>query len=369
MKNKIKVWLQYPWKFPDSPYYKYLIDNPPKNIEFLNTKKQKGVIINKRFFWFSNFLKRNIRRFANFLKLSIPNAHLTKISQDYDLIHCCHCLSKNKNKPWVADIESEWQLYIGKKTKKSKERVRKILMNKNYKKIMPWTQTTANEIIEEFPEIKDKIELIYPALPLPKDKKIKHKEINLLFVGRYFYAKGGFHAVKVFDILTKKYENVKGIVVSEVPGSVLKKYSKNKKIKFFSLMPQKELFELHYNSDIFVYPGYSDSFGFSYLEAMSFGIPIITIDGFARKELVEEGKTGFIIENKGIIWKKGVPLVKNKEKIINQLVENCSKLIENKRLREKMSRNCREIIKNGKFSIKKRNKKLKRIYKKALENG
>ena len=364
MKNKIKVFLQYPWMFPDSPYYKYLVDNPPENIEFLNAKRQKGVIINKKFFWFSNFLKRNIRRLTNKLNLSIPNAHLTKTSQDYDLIHCCHCLSKNKNKPWVTDIESIWQLYIGKKTKKSKEKVREILTNKNCKKIMPWTQTTANEIIKEFPEIKDKVKVVYPAIPLPNIKRKRHKNINLLFVGRYFYEKGGLHALEVIDKLTKKYNNVKGIIVSEVPESVLKKYSQNRKIKFFGLMPQKELFELHSNSDIFVYPGYSDSFGFAYLEAMSFGIPIITVDGFARKEIIDEGKTGFIVGRKDPEW---YPTKKEGEEIIEEFIKKISLIIKNKKLREKISKNCIEIIKNGKFSIKERNKKIKEIYEEALK--
>ena len=359
--KKIKVYLQYPWKFPDSPYYKYLVDNPPENIEFLNAERQKGVIINKRFFWFLNFLKRNIRRLTNKLNLSIPNVHLTKTSQNYDLIHCCHCLSKNKNKLWVADIESEWQLYFGKKTKKSKEKVREILTNKNCKKIIPWTEKTKKEILKEFPEIKDKIKIVYPATSLPNIKRKRHKNINLLFVARYFYEKGGLHALEVIDRLTKKYNNVKGIIVSKVPESVLKKYSQNRKIKFFDLMPQKELFELHSNSDIFVYPGYSDSFGFAYLEVMSFGIPIITVDGFARKEIVEGGKSGLIVEKPLEIDYK----ILNHD-IINQLIENCSKLIENKKLREKMSKECIKVIKKGRFSIKERNKKLKRIYEEAL---
>ena len=116
--NNIKVYLQYPWKFPDSPYYKYLINNPPKEIEYLNVQKQEGVITNKRFFWFSNFLKRNIRKWINFFKFSIPNAHLSP-DGEYDLIHCAHCLSKN-NKSWVADTEGVWQFYIGEKTKRAK---------------------------------------------------------------------------------------------------------------------------------------------------------------------------------------------------------------------------------------------------------
>ena len=55
--------------------------------------------------------------------------------------------------------------------------------------------------------------------------------------------------------------------------------------------------KMYEKTDIFVYPGYTDTFGFSILEAMSFGIPIVTLDGFARKEIVEDGKTGFLVNN------------------------------------------------------------------------
>ena len=54
-KKEIKIYLQYPWKFPDSPYYKYLIDYPPEEIKFENISNQKGVIINKKFFGFLIF--------------------------------------------------------------------------------------------------------------------------------------------------------------------------------------------------------------------------------------------------------------------------------------------------------------------------
>jgi len=91
----LKIHLQYPWKFPDSPYYKYLIDSPPEGIEYLNAGKDRGVIISKRFFWFSNFLKRNIRRWTNRLNLKIPNAHLSP-KGDYDLIFYGHT-----HRPWT----------------------------------------------------------------------------------------------------------------------------------------------------------------------------------------------------------------------------------------------------------------------------
>jgi len=368
--TSIKVWLQYPWKFPDSPYYKYLINSPPKNIKYLNVKKQKGVITNEKFFWFSNFLKRNIRNLMNLFHFSLPNAHLTKTEKGYDLIHCAHCLSKNKNKPWIMDIESKWQLYIGDlyiedRRKETKNRIRKILLRKNCKKIIPWTRATAKGLIKEFPEIRNKVEVVYPAVPLPKIKRRKHKGINLLFVGRYFYQKGGLHALDVFDRLTKKYENVHAMIISEIPKEIKKKYLKNEKIKFYGLMSQKELFEEIYPiSDILIYPGYSDTYGFLFMEAMSFGIPIITADGFARKEIIQEGKTGFVIDKPEKINREIISF--EEKQLINKIVKKAERLIKNKKLREKMSRASIKIIENGKFSVKERNKKLEKIYREAL---
>jgi glycosyltransferase involved in cell wall biosynthesis len=364
MDKKIKVYLQYPWKFPDSPYYKYLIDNPPEEIEYQNISNQKGVIINKRFFWFSNFLKRNIRRVLNGLNASMPNAHLSP-NGNYDLIHCAHCLSKNKNKVWVADMEGEWSMYVNYNGHMNPKKVNKIFLRENCKKILPWTNHTSKAIERLFPDIKEKLEVVYPAVPVRLNKKkLNKKEIVIIFSGRYFYDKGGLHALETIDRLTKKYNFVRGIVNSDVPKEILQKYEKNKKIKFYKLIPQKELFELYSNSDIFLYPGYSDSFGFGFLEAMSFGLPIVTMDGYARKEIVSK-EVGFVINRPENFKYEQTREINNE--IINNLVECISLLINNKKLREKMAKKCLEEIKNGKFSIKERNKKIKKIYIEALK--
>lgn len=370
--KSIKVYLQYPWKFPDSPYYKYLVDNPPHGTEYLNVKKQKGVIINKQKFLFSNRLKKIIRNSLNLLNISIPNAHLSPRGE-YDIIHCCHCLSKNKGKPWIADVEAEWQLYIGNKTKKSKERIRKILLRKNCKKILPWTQTTAEEIIREFPEIKHKVEVLYPAVPLQKRQKKKSGKITILYATRYFWLKGGLIALEVFKKLKQKYgDKLELIFISDVPENVKKKYSE---LNIGGLVPQKELYEYYKKADIFFYPSFLDTFGFGQLEAMSFGLPIITVNTKytkTRKEIIKNNISGLIFDindkiTERLINQKDWLVISNEEKeIIDKLVKNCSKLIENKKLREKMSKNSIEMIKNGKFSIKERNKKLERIYERVL---
>ena len=251
---------------------------------------------------------------------------------------------------------------MGKRQRELKEKVKTILSNDNCKKILSWTEETRKDIINEFPEIKNKIDVVYPAIPEKKINRQKKKEINLIFSGRYFYWKGGLHALEVIDRLTKKYPNVYGIVNSEIPEEIKNKYSNNKKINFYGLIPQNKLFELYQKADIMIYPGYSDTFGFAYLESMSFGIPVITVDGFARREIIEEGKTGFIVEKNREINNKEFD-----EEIINLLTKKASELIDNKKLREKMSKNCIEIIKNGKFSIKQRNSQLRLIYEEAIK--
>jgi glycosyltransferase involved in cell wall biosynthesis len=385
MKKKIKVWLQYPWKFPDSPYYKYLIDDPPENVEYLNVKKQKGVITNKKRLGLSNFLKRIIRELIKKMRIPLVNAHETKQKKGYDLIHCAHCLSKN-NFPWVADVESLWQLYVsGQKTKAATKNIRRILSGKNCKRIILWTKRTEREFNETFPEIKNKTTIIYPALPLPKSHRKKHKGINLLFVGRSFYEKGGLDAVRAIDFLTKKYNNVRAVVISEIPKEILEKYSANKKINFFGLMPKEELEKIYSNTDIFIYPGYTDTFGFGILECMSWGIPVISVEGAikkdSKKELIQNGITGFLINKPEtlklgkikFVWKQAISLseIERKEnpEIINGMIEKAEELIKNKKLREKMSKNCPDEIKNGKFSIKERNRKLKKIYEEALSRN
>jgi len=368
--KSFKIYLQYLWKFPDSAYYKYLVTHPPKGVDYVNVEKEKfKIITSAKQFKFMVSIKDSIRKVLEIVK--IPNITHTK-GKNIDLIHCAHCLSSNKM-PWVVDTEHYWNFAATGNiaySKKGKKIIKKFLKSQYCKKILPWTKAAKETIIKTLrdKEIERKIEIIYPAVPIPKIKKLKHKGTNLLFVGRYFYQKGGLETLKVFDILTKKYNNVHALFVSEVPEKILKRY-KNKKINFFGLMSQKKLFkEIIPKVDIFVYPGYSDTFGFALTEIMGFGMPIVTVDGFARKEIIQDGKNGFVVKRPKITWKKNIPIINKKQEkeMIRQLVKKLSLLIENKKLRQRMGKEGVKLIKEGRFSIKERNRRLRRIYEEVL---
>ncbi len=369
--DNIKVYLQSPWKKGgECSYYKYLREGLPSNIKYLN-KESSQIIQNKNKNRLNHFIKRTIRKAITIFYPSMPNAHYTKNARQYGLIHCAHCLSKNKQ-PWICDIEFVGQFWAGGYFGKypSKKRVLKYLESPYCKKIMAWTDWCAKEIIKEFPEIREKVEVVYPAMPLPKFKKINTGKIRLLFVSRLFYFKGGLYAIEVMDRLTKKYKNVEGVIISDIPKEVIEKYRGNKKIKILSMVKQSELFRKTYpSSDIFLYPSATDTFGFGLIEGMSFGLPVVAIDGLSRKEVVVDSKTGYVIDRGDIDFNN--PEVRGRlegsEKIIDSLCEKASLLIEDKKLRDSMSREGVKAVKDGKFSIKERNKKLSRIYFESIE--
>ena len=362
--NKIKVYLQSPWKFSDSPYYLYLRQNPPDNVQYVNAEDFELIQSGKKL-----RLQQKIKHYIKkILKLmpGLPNAHLTKTQRGYDLIHCAHCLSLNKN-PWVCDVEYVNQFWASGRIN-NKKAILKILESDYCKKILAWTQWSADGISKEFPEISNKIKIVYPGIPIRKFVRKESKRITLLFSSRRFIFKGGLHALEVIDRLTKKHENVYGIIVSDVSEEIKKNYSANSKIEFLGFVSQERLFkEIYPKADIFVYPSYTDTFGFGLTEAMSFGLPVVTVGGLSRREIITNNKTGFVIEEPENFDVSHFNNISDYSDLINKLEENTEKLIKEGNLRETMSKNCLNEIKTGKFSIESRNNKLRMIYEGALK--
>ncbi len=309
------------------------------------------------------------------------------------LIHVHQALVKDKV-PWVVD-QSEAQLFIDsenyyKLTKHNYIRaVEKYLNSKYCKKIMP-TSNAAKENIRAFYDIKekDKIEVVYPAIHKEKVKKREHEKIKLLFVSgnrsTNFYVKGGSETFKAFEILDGRYD-VTLTYIGLVPEDIKEKYSERENINIYPPQySQHELFEVYKNHDIFLMPTYTDCFGYVILEAISCELPVIATNMYAIPEILGEEERGLLIDAKKLSkcpfgastsltkwrnWSGFVEWIKNADKtqIVKELIEKTSLLIEDSSMMEKIRRNQKKEVESGKFSIKERNKKLKRIYEEAIE--
>jgi len=336
----------------DSSYYKYLFLYPPNGVIYLNRRKNTLITSSKKFISYLRIKKivySSIGRFPIFKIKKVP-------SSDPDLYHTSH-LFLLTNKPYVTDFEHYYIFFFTYNPAYSrigKTIIKKLFKQKNLKYLLPWTYEAYNTIPKEIrkdPKIREKIKVVYPAVPAGEYVNKNFDKIRLLFVARYFYSKGGNTVLKVFENLSKKYDIDIFIVTPKkwISDKILKKYSF---IKWLESLNDEELINLYKKCHIYVYPGYSDSFGFTILEAMSYGNVVVTSEGFARKEIIENEKTGYIIKRDKDEIKKYVDVISN--------------LIENTDLLKKISLNAWKEIKYGKFSIENRNRSLREIYESSI---
>lgn len=136
-------------------------------------------------------------------------------------------------------------------------------------------------------------------------ENLSEKTINgietILFLARVERAKGIFTAIDSFDILRKKYPDLKMQVVGN--GNALeeaKRYASNKlltNIHFTGPLFGNDLKQAFLNADLYVLPTHGEGMPTSVLEAMAFGLPVITRPVGGLVDFFENDKMGYMIES------------------------------------------------------------------------
>ena len=100
----------------------------------------------------------------------------------------------------------------------------------------------------------------------------------------------------------------------------LNKLSEN--VIYLGKVEQKYLSKVYQSSDVYVLPTQYDIFGMVYLEAMYFGIPIITTMCGGAATLIENGKNGFIktLDNTSE-WSNIIIKIGEDDKIKEQIIK------------------------------------------------
>lgn len=159
-----------------------------------------------------------------------------------------------------------------------------------------------------------------------KIKELRDGKINLLFVGRIEERKGLIYLLKAYQILEKKFKNLRLIVIGEGPEKEkCLRFVREKNLKsvlFFKKIEGETLSRFYASSDIFCAPSiFGESFGLVVLEAMASGVPVVGFANQGYKELLK-GKMGekFLVEPKDwrALAKKLEILIKN-EKLRREL--------------------------------------------------
>lgn len=368
---------------PDHVAHKELIDYPPDGCEYVvsGAKILEGT---DRF----SLRSRASKRLREFLVRNDLTGYLYyrgrewmyKPVSDCDLIHACNRWCLEKKTPWVCDLEYA-SAAVNYKPSRLKSGLFRSLVQRRFgstacKKIMPWSNAARESILNSLDcsGFEDKVEVVYPAAHVPEFVKPGNDVPVLLFIGRSFFWKGGKETLNVCEKLAREYD-FRLEMVSDVPEEYRRKFESDVIRTYPANFSRSELYERFYSkADVFVLPS-TETFGYAYVEALSFGLPVVALKTTAGvSEIIEDGKTGLLVnpehllfaEDHTVMYSMDVLVEKirraRQRRLEGELEEKIRFLLEDEDFRRNAGRKGRMEVEKGKFSIKERNKKLKRIY-------
>lgn len=113
---------------------------------------------------------------------------------------------------------------------------------------------------------------------------------RIIFVGWDFGMKGGQYLLEAFALARRVRPELTLDIVGPNPGP------DRPGVRWRGPVRSREaLADLYRQSDLFVMPSLRDSFGFVFLEAMTQGVPCIGTDLNAMPEIIDHGRTGYIV--------------------------------------------------------------------------
>lgn len=144
-----------------------------------------------------------------------------------------------------------------------------------------------------------------------KSLNFSDKDIIVLGVGRLVEKKGFKYLIKVASRVVKKNKNVSFVLIGDGDlrqdlENIVKKLYLEKHFKFLGNISYEEMNGYYNMSDIFVLPSIRDSKGnlddqsVAVMDAMGCGKPVITTNFLGYREIIENGKEGFLVKQKDV---------------------------------------------------------------------
>jgi glycosyltransferase involved in cell wall biosynthesis len=164
----------------------------------------------------------------------------------------------------------------------------------------------------------EKTEVLYPGFPTPPAvERCERQEFRFLFVGTDFERKGGFEVVEAFAEAVTHAPHLRLTVVAPDPAvrnpdrrfhtwvgparrasvlSVLAGLVRAGLVDLRRPEGRERLYAERYPAaDAFVMPSHAEGLGFTNIEAMGFGLPVISSTVGAIPEVVADGDTGRLV--------------------------------------------------------------------------
>lgn len=148
------------------------------------------------------------------------------------------------------------------------------------------------------PAVMAKARVVYPYITRKFKNTKTECDVRFVFVSTQFEIKGGKALLLAFLKLYERYKNCSLVIVTHLPKEYEELVRECKGIKVYSADYSREEIGGMFLSqaDVLVHPTYLDSFGMIVLEALSYGLSIISNDVYAINEMVINNKNGYLLD-------------------------------------------------------------------------
>jgi glycosyltransferase involved in cell wall biosynthesis len=237
--------------------------------------------------------------------------------------------------PWIHENDQSLGQYLSEYVKFEGYLMRKIagisadmLNAEKCRAVVVWSKWARQGYVQDGVD-GSKIRVIPPAFTTTPNK-IRHDTTNILFLGRDYHRKGGDVALMVFENLKKSFDNLHMIFVGRIPEKeTLVKVKEDRSISYFEYVSKSELHEkIFQTSDIFLLPTEAEAYGMSIVEALSYGIPVVSSNISAIPEVVEDGVSGYLAAPRSVDY----------------FTRKCAELLDDREKRERMGGKAMEKV-------------------------
>lgn len=302
------------------------------NIIYIATHIEGKKAINKSIFFISALFKIIYNLVFN--NISIIHVHLSERGSFYRK-YLVFIVGKIFNKKIIIHMHgAEFEEFYNKSCKIIRKNINLLL--KNSDKVIVLGDKWNEFVIGINPNINSYI--LRNSVKYSNERCIFDKiNINILFLAVLIERKGIFDLVKAAKILLENENLSKYNIKFLIAGSGLEERNVKKQVKSLNIekyfefkgwvkLQEKE--ELLKKSQIFVLPSYNEGLPVAILEAMNYGLSIISTKVGSIEDAVKDNYNGFLI-NPGDV---------------NQLSRSIEKLIIDSSLREEFSKNSKKVI-------------------------
>ena len=175
-------------------------------------------------------------------------------------------------------------------------------------------------------------QLLAESRDFRKQHNIGAQDLVLAFMGRLANYKGVNELVKAFKILQNRHQNLKLVLIGAPEDLNPLEAETDREIisnpSIIAVGHQSDVRKFLIASNLFVFPSYREGFPQALLQANAMGIPCIATNINGCNEMIEDGKTGILIQPKSV----------------EAIVEACERLIQDRQASAEMGKLAQQFV-------------------------